>query len=252
MEIGVQFYTLRDKAQNLNDFSESLARVADIGYKTVQISGVCEFEPEWLKSELDKNGLKCVLTHWGYDEIKNEPLKAIEAHKIFGCNYIGLGSMPGGVKEENLENFVNDYKNSANILKENGFKLFYHNHHWEFSRCKDGELIFDKILKSFSPDELGITFDTYWAQYGGACPSLWLKKLRGRIECIHLKDMEIVGDEQRMAPVGYGNINFEKVVSSAEYAGAKYLLVEQDNCYGKDPFECLKMSYEYLKSIGLK
>ena len=39
MEIGAQFFTVRNLCQNLDDFAETLKKVADIGYKTVQISG---------------------------------------------------------------------------------------------------------------------------------------------------------------------------------------------------------------------
>lgn len=251
MKIGAQFYTLRDKCTNLDDFAESLKRVADIGYTTVQISGVCEFEPEWLKGELDKNGLSCVLTHWNAQEVKDDILGVKKKHDIFGCKYIGLGSMPGGVNEENIVNFINDYKESAKILSENGGKLFYHNHHWEFSKCSDGELIMDKILKAFPKEHLGITMDTFWVQYGGADSCDWLEKMAGRVECVHLKDMSIVDGEQRMAPVGHGNLNFEKIVNTAKGVGVKYLLVEQDNSYGEDPFDCLKRSYEYLRTLGL-
>ena len=53
-----------------------------------------------------------------------------------------------------------------------------------------------------------------------------------------------------MAVVGEGNINFDRVFTCAEKAGTKYMLVEQDDCNGEDPFECLKRSYEYLKSRG--
>lgn len=55
MEIGAQFYTLRDFCKDLDSFAETLKKVADIGYKTVQISGTCGYEPEWLKSELKKD-----------------------------------------------------------------------------------------------------------------------------------------------------------------------------------------------------
>ena len=34
-------------------------------------------------------------------------------------------------------------------------------------------------------------------------------------------------------------------------AGVEYMLVEQDRCYDEDPFDCLKKSYDYLKSLGL-
>ncbi len=63
MEIGAQFYTVRNSCQNLDDFAETLKKVADIGYKTVQISGTCPYPAGWLKENLEKNGLRCVLTH---------------------------------------------------------------------------------------------------------------------------------------------------------------------------------------------
>ena len=42
MEIGIQFYTLRDFCKDLDSFSETLKKVADIGYKNVQISGIVQ------------------------------------------------------------------------------------------------------------------------------------------------------------------------------------------------------------------
>ena len=63
MQIGAQLYTVREHARNLDDFSETLKKIADIGYKTVQVSGTCAYEAAWLKEQLDANGLKCVITH---------------------------------------------------------------------------------------------------------------------------------------------------------------------------------------------
>ena len=59
MEIGAQFYTVRELCKNINGFADTLKRVADIGYKTVQISGTCGFDPEWLKAELNKYAHPC-------------------------------------------------------------------------------------------------------------------------------------------------------------------------------------------------
>ena len=44
----------------------------------------------------------------------------------------------------------------------------------------------------------------------------------------------------------------EKITEAFIEAGAEYSFVEQDNCYGEDPFACLKRSHDYLRSIGLK
>ncbi len=253
MKIGAQFYTLRDHCKTLEELSESLKRVADIGYTTVQLSGVCPYEPEWINEELKKNGLKCVLTHWNIDDVRERPLDVVKLHRVFDCKNIGIGCMPGGtaINEEHLKSFISNYTEPAKIIYENGAKFFYHNHDMEFRKCADGEMIMDKILKAFPKEHLAITFDTYWAEFAGESASEWIEKLNGRVECIHLKDLLTVGDEKRMAPVGYGELDFEKIIASASASRTKFLLVEQDNTYGEDPFECLKKSYNYLKSLGL-
>ena len=53
-----------------------------------------------------------------------------------------------------------------------------------------------------------------------------------------------------MAEVGEGNINFARVFEKAEAGGTKYMLVEQDDCNGEDPIDCLRRSYPYLHSFG--
>ena len=70
--------------------------------------------------------------------------------------------------------------------------------------------------------------------------------------CIHLKDFayDRFAGESKMAAVGEGNINFDRVFEAAQKAGTRYMLVEQDNCNGEDPFDCLARSYAYLKSKG--
>ena len=45
-------------------------------------------------------------------------------------------------------------------------------------------------------------------------------------------------------------IDFPKIMAAFEKAGTGVAFVEQDECFERDPFDCLKMSYDYLKSIG--
>lgn len=251
MEIGAQLYTVREYTTNLDDLAKTLKRIADIGYKYVQVSGTCEYDGKWLDNELKKNGLKCAITHYNACEVRDNTEAVIEKHNEFDCKIIGLGCMPNGASEENLNLFLKEFKEPAAKISQSGSLLSYHNHHWEFSKCSDGELMIDKLVKGFAPNELHFTLDTYWVQFGGADVCDTIDKLSGRLTAVHLKDFIIVGSEQRMERVGYGNINFKKAIKHLEAAGTKYILVEQDNCYGMDPFECLEQSYKYLKSLGL-
>lgn len=247
MQIGAQFFTLRDFCKDTDSFAESLKKVADIGYKTVQISGTCQYEPEWLKGELEKNGLECVLTHIPADKLQNDPAKVAKDHDVFNCKYVGLGSF-GFNEEKNIDDFIRIYKPVTSTLKQAGKYFMYHNHDGEFKKF-NGKIVLENLAEAFSPDEMGFTLDTFWVQAGGGDPAQWIEKLSSRVPCIHLKDYAY---GRKMAVIGEGNINFDRVFEKAESAGTKYMLVEQDDCNGENPFDCLKRSYEFLKSRGFK
>ena len=249
MQIGAQFFTLRDFCKDLDGFSESLKKVADIGYKTVQISGTCPFEAGWLKAELSKNGLKCVLTHTPADSLVKETEKVISDHNIFDSDYIGLGYYEmASNPAEKVEKFIATYKEVARKISDGGKYFMYHHHDHELIKL-DGKTLLERMAEEIPAEHMGITLDTYWVQMGGGNPCDWLEKFSNRVPCIHLKDL-MYG--QKMAYLGQGNINFDKVFKSAEAAGTKYMLVEQDNCNGDDPFDCLKKSYEFLKARGFE
>lgn len=249
MEIGAQLYTVRESCQTLDDLALTLRKVADIGYRTVQVSGTCGYDPHWLKEQLDRNGLKCVLTHTNAKRIREEAAAVAQEHAIFGCDYVGLGSYGfRPEKGQSIENFFALYRSAAQELKENGKYFMYHNHAREFIK-QEGKLIFEWITEGIPAEYMGVTLDTYWVQVGGADPAQWLERLAGRIPCIHLKDCAF---DQKMAAIGDGNMNFDRILEKAEAGGTKYLLVEQDDCYGKNPFDSLKRSYDYLKACGLQ
>ena len=81
-----------------------------------------------------------------------------------------------------------------------------------------------------------------------------IKRLSGRLPVIHFKDMFVnEAGEKFMSWVGGGNqLDFEKIIPAFEAAGTKLAYIEQDNCNGENPFDCLKKSYDYLTSLGLK
>lgn len=248
MEIGAQLFTVRDFCKDKSEFAVTLEKIADIGYRNVQVSGTCPYEPQWLKEQLQKNGLRCVLTHIPGDQLIQDVEKVARDHDMFECDLVGLGYYPfaEGKAEESYAEFCRQYRPVAKALKEHGKYFMYHNHDHEFLKY-DGKTILGKLSEDFSSDELGFTLDTFWIQAGGGDPAWWISRLSGRVPCIHLKDYAY---GRKMAVIGEGNINFEGVFEQAEKAGTRYMLVEQDDCNGEDPFACLRRSYQNLRSWG--
>jgi len=58
--------------------------------------------------------------------------------------------------------------------------------------------------------------------------------------------------EQRMAEIGAGNLNWPAILKAAVEGGVEWYFVEQDHCYGRDPFESLAISYRNLRTMGLQ
>ena len=252
MQIGAQFFTVRNQCQTLDDFALTLRKVADIGYRTVQISGTCPYEADWLKEQLDRNGLQCVLTHIPVPRLVGETAQVIADHHVFGCGHIGLGWYPFNEDkpEESFAHFMETYPQVAKEIHDGGRYFMYHNHDQEFKRAPGSkQIILERLAQEIPAELMGFTLDTFWVQAGGGDPAQWLARLAGRVPVIHLKDYAY---GRKMAVIGEGNIKFDRVVEQAEKAGTKYMLVEQDDCNGEDPIECLRRSYAYLTACGFE
>ena len=252
MKIGAQLYTLRNYLQTERDIEVTLQKVAEIGYSTVQVSGIGKIAPERLREISDKNGLEIVITHTNPDRILFDTENVIKEHEILGCKYIGLGAMPDKYRDSVwLPQFAADYSEPAKKIAAAGKLLMYHNHNFEFEKI-NGTRILDTLISSFKPEEMGFTLDTYWVQAGGADIMDWIEILKDRIPCIHLKDMDVRSFTPVMAPVMEGNINFPKILKRLDEIGkTEFALVEQDTCE-ESPFICLEKSYKNLNTLGYK
>ena len=96
MKIGAQFFTIRDYCRTPEALDESLKRVADIGYRHIQLSGVCPYEADWMAERLRTYGLSVEITHFDYNRILRDPTGTIRFHDVMGCRWIGIGSNPRG------------------------------------------------------------------------------------------------------------------------------------------------------------
>ena len=254
MKLGAQFYTLRDSCKDLAGLEESMKKVADIGYTSIQLSGVCAYDGEWAAEKARENGLTIDITHYDYKKIINDVDNTIKQHSLMNCKCIGIGCSPYDKTLEGFTKLGDEIATVIPAINAAGHKLMYHNHHWEFAK-QDGKTFLDMLCERFTPEELGITLDCYWVQAAGADPVAWMKKLHGRIDRIHFKDMVMNNTDKavRIAPIGEGNMNYDAIIQACLDENIEYGYVELDNCYGEDPFECMKRSYEFLNTrYGLK
>lgn len=279
-KIGVQAMMLKDSFAEIGAF-ETLRKITAIGYHAVEISQI-PMTPENV-SELDRSrtelGMDIAALSVALqvpegvpgDSLRTDFDKIVQDAKQLDVNLLRIGMLPLAAlpSVDAVVTFAQQANEYADRLREQGIGLYYHNHHVEFAKA-DGRYLLDVIADN-SP-AMGLELDVHWVQRGGLDPVRTIDKYAGRTAMIHLKDYRIgelspeafgylqKGDvaafmEQfknvvQFAEVGEGNLDFASIIEHAQAAGAQYLLVEQDELYGRTVWQALQTSYDNLVALG--
>ena len=251
--LGAQLYTVRQFTQTETNVAETLRKVADIGYAAIQISAFGPVDPEVIANLCRDTGLTVASTHTPWPRFLNDLDAVVAEHKLWKCEHPAIGGLPGEYRAaEGISRFLDELAPIAERLNAEGMDFSYHNHSHELARCGSKTWL-EMLYEQAPPTMLKAEIDTYWIQHGGGDPAEWIRHCAGREPVVHLKDMAITPDrEQRMAEIGEGNLNWSAILSACEMGGVQYALIEQDDCYERDPFESLEISYRNCRAMGLR
>jgi sugar phosphate isomerase/epimerase len=280
VKIGVQAMMLKDSFTEVGAF-ETLRKVSAIGYHAVEISQI-PMTPENV-AELDRSrgelGMDIAALSVAMETPKGRSGDSLEEHfdkivddaKRLDTKLLRIGMLPFPAMKSigAVVDFAKQANEYAERLQGQGLDLYYHNHHIEFAKF-DGKYMLDIIAEN-SP-AMGMEIDVHWVQRGGLDPVRTLEKYAGRTAMVHLKDYRIgelpessfglldSGDilgfmtefknVVQFAEVGEGNLDFPSIIPAAQAAGARYLLVEQDELYGRTVWDALQTSHDNLVAMG--
>lgn len=261
-KIAAQMYTVREFTKTASAFADTLQRIRAIGYPAVQLSAIgCmggdspEVDAADARRMLDEHGLKCIATHRTLPNLRSTPETEIEFHQTLGCDYVAIGGLTADYRDDGAEGFrrfLRDMTPAMEQLKAAGIAFGFHNHAHEFKRSGEGRAtLYDILIDEGRADLLNLELDLYWVSHAGINPQRLIERCMGRLPVIHVKDKEVVDkDGPVMAPIGEGNLDWEHLIPACEQAGTRWYAVEQDVCR-RDPFDCLKSSFDFLTSMGL-
>lgn len=247
-KLGVQLYTIRDFMNTEEEVRESFKKLKALGYDQAQTAG-CQISYEAFGKIAKEEGIEIVGTHDDFDLMVNDFDTAYKNHEYLGTSIMGIGGF--FAKEfEKYEEFVKKANMVGEKVKAKGGRFTYHNHHHEFMKLPNGQIVMDYLADNLNPETNSFVLDTHWVQRGGGDVCQWIKKLSGRIDILHLKDFKVYRDENdatlpAFAEIGNGNLNWDGIMEAAEKAGVKYYVVEQDTCPG-NPFDSLKISSDFV------
>jgi sugar phosphate isomerase/epimerase len=279
-KLGVQAMMLKDSFADVGAF-ETLRKVSAIGYNAVEISqipmtteNVAELDRSRSELGMDIAALSVMLEKpqgRPGDSLRDDFDKIVDDAKRLDSKLLRIGMLPFPAMKslDAVVGFAREANGYAERLREHGIGLYYHNHHVEFAKF-DGKYMLDVIADN-SP-AMGMEIDVHWVQRGGLDPVRTLEKYAGRTAMVHLKDYrigtlpeaafamlesgDIAGFMQefknvvQFAEVGEGNLDFPSIIPAAQAAGAEYLLVEQDELYGRSVWDALQTSYDNLVAMG--
>jgi sugar phosphate isomerase/epimerase len=246
--IAAQLYTVRDQLQDPSRLGGVLGRLREIGYRAVEVAGLGPNTVRRFGEELTRSGLVACAAHVSLERMKTDLTASAAECKEWGCGYVVIGSLPIDYRSgQGIRRFAAEADELAGGLQRFGLKLAYHNHSFELERW-DGQTALEALFAATPSETLEAELDTYWLQYGGANPASWIRRLKGRVPLVHLKDMAVLGGDPVMAEVGEGNLDWVEVLNACREAATEWLIVEQDECR-RDPMESLAMSYSNLEKL---
>lgn len=244
-DAGLQLWTVRDQLSA--DRDGTLRKVADMGYRAVELPGLPGVTLREIQAGLQQRcGLKAPAMHAGYEELGRNLDAVIEGARLLGTEFLVCPSIDAGqrVTSDDWKRVCESLGRAGRALRRHGLMLAYHNHDFEFAPLADGSIPFDVMLKETDPGEVKLELDVYWLARAGRDPVQSLRDNRGRVQLVHLKDLGADGDTVEL---GAGALPMEQIIRTALAGGVKHLFVEQDN--STDPLASVRTSFRFLQRL---
>lgn len=257
--IGIQLYSIRDAMSA--DVPGTLKKVADIGYKNLELAGYANgkfygYSPAEFKKIVNDLGLVALSSH---TQVESASI-SLDKAKLMADTHAELGvkfCIKPWIEEvdRNIEQYkkmIGDCNEVARVTKNVGIQFGYHNHNFEFANINGIVPYYDLFLPGMDAGLITMELDLFWAAKGGQDPVAMFKKYPGRFQLLHMKDMhtnqapffEVKKDD--ICSVGEGVIDFKRILAAKETAGTKYIFVEDDNQGNGKPFEGIDTSIKNL------
>ena len=282
--IGVQMSTIAPAKMPSFEPFEVMGRLTDIGFHCAEVSqvpmtkeNVAGFRKAIDELNFNFSSLSAAVAPLfpgqpgEYLSNEDDYKKMVEDAKTLDVDMFRIGMMPMNAIGDVAKciDFAKQAEEYCHKLKEDGIDLYYHNHHIEFMKLENGKYLLD-VLRENAP-HMGFELDTHWIHRGGENPVEFIKKYAGSVRLLHLKDYKIANVEMpdmsqgfdmkafanaffaqpvRFAELGAGSLPLKACIEAGLEGGAEYFLIEQDDSYGRDPFDCLKDSRDHLIELG--
>jgi len=207
---------------------DQLKLLVGLGYTDVQPFHDQYGDVPRLKDCLAEAGLTSISGHFQFAMFEGNARPVISAATALGMKlvvapYLEEAMRPvdkAGWKDNTLLGF------KARV-EDAGLRFAWHNHEFEFARFEDGSYPIDYLLG----EEIDFAADIAWIYRAAEDPEKWLRRYRGRVPAVHVKDVAPAGeamDEGGFADLGAGIMDWDHLWTVLNELDVPLRVVEHD------------------------
>ena len=224
--ISFQLYS----ARNAPAGTDVLKTLAEAGYTNVETYRPNYEDADGFRKALDAAGLTARSGHFDLALAEENFARVVELCRILGIQTVVIPYLLPEVRPQDAAGWREIGQRLAELAAEcadEGLRLAWHNHDFEFLALADGSYPIEHILT----DGVLWEADLAWIARAGADPAEWLERYGARLVSVHVKDIAPAGenlDEDGWADVGTGTVDWAALWPIAVRAGASLMIAEHD------------------------
>jgi len=249
LPIGCQTWPVRE--QIAKDFPGTLKELAAAGFQQIEMCSPVGYDDSGfgdlkkykgaeLKKIINDNGLHCISSHFGMDELRKNQDERIAWAKDLGLQQMLVASL-GGPEHPTMDDVkraAEEYNKMGEKAAAAGIRQGLHNEGFETSSV-DGKRTYDVLIGLLDPKYVNFQFQVSTISEGFDAAE-YFHKYPGRFFSMHVQGWN--ASAKKIAPVGQDSLDWKKIFAAAKTGGLKNYFVEMN-------FDFMKASVPYLRSL---
>src|SRR5258706_1254127 len=249
LPIGCQTWPVRESIAK--DFPGTIKTLAAAGFQSIELcspigyadsgfAGLAKYSAAELKTILADNGVTCVSSHFGIDELRKDQPASIAWAKAIGLTQMLVPSLSGPKNPtlDDVKRIADEYNKMGELAAKSGIQQGLHNEDFELSHV-NGKRTYDLLLELLDPKLVKFQFQVSTIAQGYDAAD-YFTKYPGRFFSMHVQGWS--AQTKKIMPVGQDTLDWKKIFTAAKTAGIQNYFVEMN-------LEMMKASVPYLRAL---
>ncbi|HLZ12014.1 MAG TPA: sugar phosphate isomerase/epimerase [Candidatus Acidoferrum sp.] len=219
---------------------QSIELCSPVGYAEYGFAGLAQYPAADLKKILADNGVTCISSHFGIDELRQDQPARIAWAREIGLTQMIVPSLagPNNPTLDDVKRAADEYNKMGQLAAKSGITQGLHNEGFELSKV-NGKRTYDLLLELLDPHLVKFQFQVSTISEGYDAAE-YLTKYPGRFLSMHVQGWDL--KKNTYAAVGQDSLDWKKIFSAAKSCDIKNYFVEMN-------LDLMRASVPYLRSL---